>query len=176
MCKILCVLCFCWQACFVIAEQVEATHNIFNPCKSVLQDLCNITFIPLNKTDGAIRTELEKYGKVKDITIIEETKEGIKIENSDSDATLTFRAEKINLIDGKSLPIIQAVLSLEVPSTVIKNGKQCNSIIWASHCFFAEKSTKDNELMMDGFSLLMKEFIDSYASVNSTKPTFFLSK
>ena len=126
-------------------------------------------------TESAIKTELEKYGKVKEETVIKETKEGIKVENSDSDATLMFRAEKINSADGKSLPIVQAFLSLEAPVAIVKNGKQCNAIIWASHCFL-EQSGKDNnqELTIKGFSLLMKEFIKSYVEINSTKPVFLL--
>ena len=173
------IFCFCLQSCFLMAEQTQVAQNVFNPCKSALQGLSNFSFIAFTpKTDGMIKTELEKYGKVKDLTVIEETKEGIKISNSDSDATLMFRAEKINSVDGKSLPVFQASLSLEVPSTVTKNGKQCNSIIWASCCFFSEQSAKesDKELAMKGFSFLMKEFINSYAGVNSIKPTFLLSK
>jgi hypothetical protein len=170
--------CFSLPSYFFAAEQEEITQNVFSPCKSVLQSLSNITFITMSPmTKSAIKTELEKYGKVKEETVIKEIKEGIKVENSDSDATLMFRIEKINSADGKSLPIVQAFLSLEAPSAIVKNGKQCNAIIWASHCFFSEQSDKENDqgITMKGFSLLMKEFIKSYAEINSTKPVFLLS-
>lgn len=173
------IICFCLKSSFLAAEQMASNQNVFLSCSSALQRLSSITFITLSpKIIDGFKAELEKYGQIKEINVVKETKEGIEIQSSNSDATLIFRVEKVSSTDGKSFPIFQAFLSLETSTTLLKNGKSCNAVIWASHCFFPELLDKkaDKESTEKSFSLLMKEFIDSYTSVNSIKPTFLLSK
>ncbi|MES2200300.1 MAG: hypothetical protein V4489_09065 [Chlamydiota bacterium] len=173
------IICFYLKSSFLAAEQKECAQQFVLSCPSALRSLSSITCITLSpKVVDGFKTELEKYGQVKEVNPIKETKEGIEIQSLNSDATLMFRVEKVSTTDGKSFPIFQAFLSLETSTTIIKNGRSCNAVVWASHCFFSELSDKeaDKESTQKSFSLLMKEFIDSYMGINSTKPTFLMLK
>lgn len=128
-----------------------------------------------DKVHAVIRKELAKFGEVNACSILVKTKEGDAVDLSSFDVgvTLHYRIQDLYSLEGKKLGIVRASLNLDTQVEVLKTKIEGSPYIWSSNCFLKGSVEKNIEkLVAESINHLMKEFSDSYSSVNQNKPVF----
>lgn len=158
------------------------TYNVSQ--REALAGFSSVTFfafIPTSnknlsdKINRVVEKELKKYGHAQTLEILVKKgdEEVVDLSGFDSGATLLYEIKKVDSLDGKSLPIIEASLNLTSQVSIGKTGTDCQASIWSDSCFLQGSLDKDLEsLVRKSLDRLLQDFATTYSEANKAKPTF----
>lgn len=128
----------------------------------------------IEKIRATVTKELKKYGKVGNLELIVKTDKGEAIDLSDfaSGDMLVFKIQAPATLAEAS--VAKASLSLSTSVLIEKTDARAHVSIWSDSCFLQGSVDDKNiaNLVAQSLPGLLQEFMTSYKSVNSQKPSF----
>lgn len=168
---------------YIFTEQNRPNFSVENPLKGFAAFNFFLMYpapdkIQSKKIALLIKRELEKNGVVKKLELETKNKdgvEGIDLSPFDISSTLTYEVRNLISLDGKDTGFVRASLSFESRVSILKTKQECSPYLWSSNCFLKGNTEKDLEsLVLQSLIYLMRDFSESYGSMNSSKPIFNL--